>query len=231
VRTYWEEDVVLERNTHLQVKVSVDGQRQVQICIQMFFGKSKRKRYLWDLKIDGGIILKWNINRYDVKECAAPFFLRTASSGKLLWTRQRIVDLFKRRRNSSSEKRFSLWTRILIYGADAAKIVGNEKSLYVVRFQVFTAASMKKIVFWDTDLCSPFEVEIRFRCAYCLHQEEPSWPWWWMQYTPLKRKSASRLYDALSQKTITFIFCSFVSHGYLQLSISGHVSCHYGVNL
>jgi hypothetical protein len=209
IRTRSEDLLGRRRRAREEYPPSGEGERRraatgSNMHTNIFFGKSKRKRYLWDLKIDGGIILKWNINRYDVKECAAPLFLRLASSGKLLWTRQRIVDLFKRRRISSTEKRFSLWTRILICGADAAKIVGNEESLYVVRFQVFRAASMKKIVFWNIDLCSPFEVEIHFRCAYCLHHEEPSSPWWWIQYTPLKRKSTSKLYDALSLHILFF---------------------------
>jgi hypothetical protein len=44
-----------------------------------------------------------------------------------------------------------------------------EVSVYVVRSQVLTAASMKMTAFWDIALCSLVEVDRRFRGAYWLH--------------------------------------------------------------
>jgi hypothetical protein len=41
--------------------------------------------------------------------------------------------------------------------------------LYVVRFQVLTAASMKFRVFWDILPCSQIDVDRSFRGACCLH--------------------------------------------------------------
>jgi hypothetical protein len=41
----------------------------------------------------------------------------------------------------------------------------------LVRFQVFTAASMKMTVFWDVAPCSLVEVYRRFTCAYSLHYQ------------------------------------------------------------
>jgi hypothetical protein len=38
-----------------------------------------------------------------------------------------------------------------------------------VRFQVLTAANMKKKAVWDIASCSLVEVYRRFRGAYCLH--------------------------------------------------------------
>jgi hypothetical protein len=47
-------------------------------------------------------------------------------------------------------------------------------------------------VFWDVVPCSQIDVERRFRGAYCLHHHGyGSSPWWWTQYTPLKRRSTS----------------------------------------
>jgi hypothetical protein len=51
-------------------------------------------------------------------------------------------------------------------------------------------------VFWDVALCSHVEVDRRFRGVYCHHQGDESSslsqsPWWWRQYTPLKRRSTS----------------------------------------
>jgi hypothetical protein len=54
-----------------------------------------------------------------------------------------------------------------------------------VRFQVLTAASMKKTVFWDVAPCSLVEVFWRFRGACCLHHQGDS----------------TRLHGARSQKT------------------------------
>jgi hypothetical protein len=41
-------------------------------------------------------------------------------------------------------------------------------TIYYVRFQVLTAASVKMTVFWDVTLCSLVEVYRRFRAACCL---------------------------------------------------------------
>jgi uncharacterized membrane protein (DUF106 family) len=43
------------------------------------------------------------------------------------------------------------------------------QTLYCVRFQVLTAASMKMIAFWHIALCSLVVIDRRFRGAYCLH--------------------------------------------------------------
>jgi hypothetical protein len=40
-----------------------------------------------------------------------------------------------------------------------------------VRFQILTAASMKFKVFWNVASCSRFEVDRRFRDAYCLNYQ------------------------------------------------------------
>jgi hypothetical protein len=40
-----------------------------------------------------------------------------------------------------------------------------------VRFQVFTAASMKFRVFWDTAPYIQLKMDRRFRGAYCLHHQ------------------------------------------------------------
>jgi hypothetical protein len=45
-----------------------------------------------------------------------------------------------------------------------------------LRFQVLTAASMKYRVFWDVAACSHFEVDRRFRGAYCLHHQDDDGP-------------------------------------------------------
>jgi hypothetical protein len=46
-----------------------------------------------------------------------------------------------------------------------------EKTLRRVRFHVLTAATMKVTAFWDVEPCSLFEVDRRFRGAYCFHQQ------------------------------------------------------------
>jgi hypothetical protein len=43
--------------------------------------------------------------------------------------------------------------------------------LVLVRFQVFTAASIKMTVFWDVVPCSLVEIGCRFGGAYCLHHQ------------------------------------------------------------
>jgi hypothetical protein len=71
-------------------------------------------------------------------------------------------------------------------------------------FQVLTAVSMKLRVFWDVASCSHVEVDRPFRGEYGVHQGD-SLPWWWWQYTPMKRRSPSTwLYGATSQKTLNF---------------------------
>jgi hypothetical protein len=63
-------------------------------------------------------------------------------------------------------------------------------NLFYVRFQVFTALSMKMRAFWDIALCSLVGIDWCFRGAYCLHhQGSGSSPWWWRQYAPLKHWS------------------------------------------
>jgi hypothetical protein len=54
-----------------------------------------------------------------------------------------------------------------------------------MRFQVLTAASMIRAVFWVILPCKMI-VDRRFRGAYCLHHHHH--PWWWRQYAPLKRR-------------------------------------------
>jgi hypothetical protein len=52
--------------------------------------------------------------------------------------------------------------------------LGSEKSpeeLYLVRFQVLTAASMKMAVFWIVAACSLVQVYRRFRGACCLRHQ------------------------------------------------------------
>jgi hypothetical protein len=72
-----------------------------------------------------------------------------------------------------------------------------------VRFQVLTAASTKITAFWDTEPCSPVEVDRRFRDAYCL--QIYSSPWWWRQYSAAKRwRTSMRLHGAVSQKAVIF---------------------------
>jgi hypothetical protein len=62
-----------------------------------------------------------------------------------------------------------------------------------VRFQVFTAASMKMAIFWDV-------------APSTLAKTGQRLPWWWKQYAYLKRWSISTwLYGATSQKTVIFI--------------------------
>jgi hypothetical protein len=59
-------------------------------------------------------------------------------------------------------------TQVMI--SEEPSLVYSLTTLYqLTRFQVFTAASIKIIAFWDIALCSLVEVDRRFRGAYCLH--------------------------------------------------------------
>lgn len=40
-----------------------------------------------------------------------------------------------------------------------------------VRFQVLTAADMKRIVFWDVAPCELLKIDRRLRSVYCLHHQ------------------------------------------------------------
>jgi hypothetical protein len=83
---------------------------------------------------------------------------------------------------------------------------GPINQIHCLRFQVLTAASMKFRVFWDVAPCSHVEVDRRFRGTYLLLPS--SSPWWWRQYTPLKRRSTSTwLHGVTSQKTLNQIHC------------------------
>jgi hypothetical protein len=55
---------------------------------------------------------------------------------------------------------------------------------------------MFRAVFWVIQPCKLI-VDRRFRGAYCLHDH----PWWWRQYTPLKRRSTIILHGSITQKT------------------------------
>jgi len=80
--------------------------------------------------------------------------------------------------------------------------------IYYVRFQVLTVVSMKFRVFWDVAPCIHVEVDRRFRGVYCLHHQSDESPWWWRQYTPLKRRSMSTwLHSTTSQKTKCHTHC------------------------
>jgi hypothetical protein len=66
----------------------------------------------------------------------------------------------------------------------------------------------KTAAFWDVAPCSLFEVDQRFRGAYCPPSSDVS-PWWWRQYASLKRRSAlTRLHRTISQKAVIFILAA-----------------------
>jgi hypothetical protein len=101
----------------------------------------------------------------------------------------------------------------------------------VVKFEVFTAVTMKKAVFWDVAPCSS-GVNRRFGGTYRLHlqgrRESIRLPltsltdasradflilsllsWRWRRYVPLKRRLTPLLHGATSQKTAFFKLHSF----------------------
>jgi hypothetical protein len=86
--------------------------------------------------------------------------------------------------------------------SNSGRPVCSLRTKLFVRFQVLTASSMEKTVFWDMTPCSLVEVDRLFSGAQCLHHN--LWLCW--QYVRLKRLSAStRLHGVISQKTVFFM--------------------------
>jgi hypothetical protein len=56
-------------------------------------------------------------------------------------------------------------------GSDLTDCPIADNQVDKVRFQVFTATSMKMIVFWDVASCSLVEIGRRLRGACCLHHQ------------------------------------------------------------
>jgi hypothetical protein len=77
--------------------------------------------------------------------------------------------------------------RFVRYHPETVTVHKLKKLFKLVRFQVLTAASMIRIVFWDVLPCKMI-VDRRFRC--------------WGPYAPLKRRSTIILHGSTSQKTI-----------------------------
>jgi hypothetical protein len=85
---------------------------------------------------------------------------------------------------------------------------------YLVRFEVFTAVTMEKAVFWDVAPCrsgvnrrfgdqSAFNVsDGRFACGFSYFTPLP---WRWRRYVPPRRRLTPLLHGATSQKTAFFI--------------------------
>jgi hypothetical protein len=59
----------------------------------------------------------------------------------------------------------------VLKGTNIIHFEKGKKIIYSVRFQVFTAASIKFTVFRDVPPCSHIQVDRRFRGAYCLHHQ------------------------------------------------------------
>jgi hypothetical protein len=56
----------------------------------------------------------------------------------------------------------------VLIGSDIARGT-HRQTVWYLRFQVLTAASMKFRVFWDVLPCSEVDVDRCFRGKYCLH--------------------------------------------------------------
>jgi hypothetical protein len=81
----------------------------------------------------------------------------------------------------------------------AMKITCENSSIHV-RFQVLTAASMKRRVLWDVAPCSLVGVDRRLRGAYCLHRQGHE-----LIHLPDDGGSTpTRLHGAASEKTLNF---------------------------
>jgi hypothetical protein len=71
---------------------------------------------------------------------------------------------------------------------------------FIVRFEAFTAVTMKNVVFWDVGLCRSC-VNRRFGGKHRLH----FLPQKWRRYFPSKRRLTQDVHSSTSQKTTFFI--------------------------
>jgi hypothetical protein len=64
-------------------------------------------------------------------------------------------------------------------------------SLIFVRFEVLSAVTMKRTIFWDVTLCSPVDVHQRFGGTYCLHLQgqkvSTARSRWWAEGTTCRK--------------------------------------------
>jgi hypothetical protein len=58
----------------------------------------KARDYLEDLGVEGTTILEWNLGKQGGKVWSGLIWLKTGTSGALLWTRKRTFGLYERRR-------------------------------------------------------------------------------------------------------------------------------------
>jgi hypothetical protein len=86
---------------------------------------------------------------------------------------------------------------------------------HCVRFEVFTAVTMKNAIFWDVALCRAC-VNQRFGGTYCLHLQGRTIR---ERETP-KRQSTQHLHDTTSQKTAFFISSPLCNVFYGIVSVS-----------
>jgi hypothetical protein len=115
-----------------------------------------------------------------------------------------------------------------------------------VRFEVFTAVTMKNAVLWDVAPCR-YCVNRRFRGTYRLHLQgrkirEPGTscshlhklvprsriflPWRWRRYVPPKRRFTQYIHDATSQSTAFCIYWLSLIHYWLVLYRRSNIECN-----
>jgi hypothetical protein len=99
------------------------------------------------------------------------------------------------------------------YAADV-EVPTQPNSTLIVRFEVFTAVTLKNDVLWDVVPCRSC-VNRRFGGTYRLHRpgrkicalvprSRNFLPWRWRRYVPLKHRFTQDLHGATSQKTAFF---------------------------
>jgi hypothetical protein len=98
------------------------------------------------------------------------------------------------------------WSKAITQLKKIARIISVHLFL---RFEVFTAATMKNAVFWDVAPCKSL-VNRRFGGTYRLHiqgrQTLIFLPWRWRRYFPPKRRFTQDIHGATSQKTAFSIY-------------------------
>jgi hypothetical protein len=82
----------------------------------------------------------------------------------------------------------------------------NNNGMYFVRFEVFTAVTMKNAVFWDvTPCCSSLNYWTAWSHLLTLVPRSRIFlPWRWRGYVPPKRRFRQELHGVTSQKTAFF---------------------------
>jgi hypothetical protein len=112
--------------------------------------------------------------------CPGYMWLRIEPSGGLLLIRHWTFRFSKRtslQGDSYSSHHWALNMTHHSFRNTSLYLRKNELiSVWFVRFQVPTAASMKFRVFWDVAPCCVVGVDRRFRGAYCLHHQGDDGP-------------------------------------------------------